>query len=202
MKYRVSLLPEKNRKRIVGKKKAEKGRGVANVVMLLLLASVLIVVLSKIYADNKLNEIQSLNVKYEQQISALQQYREINNTLQNKINLIEAIQVDEPSLYNFVAKLGNVVHPGISVTKIDCVEWKTSRVCTLTGTAISRDAFTEYLELVSAIEGVSSATCTSYTTTVVDGEAQPTFTVSITCSGGAAVIPVETTAAETTEAAE
>ena len=107
MKYKVSLLPEKNRKRILGKKKAEKGRGIANIVMLVLLATLFIVVMGKVVADNKLKEIESMNTKYEQQINALNQYREINNTLQNKINLIEAIQVNEPSLYNFVARLGN-----------------------------------------------------------------------------------------------
>lgn len=202
MKYKVSLLPEKNRKRIIGKKKAEKGRGIANVVMLVLLAVLFIVILGKVYADSKLSEIESKNAKYEQQINALNQYREINDTLQNKINLIEAIQVNEPSLYNFVARLGNVVHPGISVTKIDCVDWKTSRVCTLTGTAISRDAFTEYLDLVSAIKGVQSASCTSYTVTVVEGEAQATFSLTIACEGGSAVIPSTEATTEATTAAE
>lgn len=200
MKYKVSLLPEKNRKRILGKKKAQKGRGIANIVMLMLLAGVLIVLLCKVYADSKLSEIESQNAQYEQQVAALHQYRDINNTLQAKIKLIEAIQVDEPSLYNFVAKLGNVDNPGISVTNISCVDWKTSRVCTLTGTAISRDAFTAYLESVSAVQGVKNATCTSYTVAVVDGEAEATFSISITCDGGAAPIVVETTTEATTEA--
>ena len=111
MKYRVSLLPEKNRKRIVGKKKAEKGRGIANVVLLVLLAAILISILGKVYADARLNEIVSMNAAYEQKVSQLQQYREINNTLQNKIKLIENIQVNEPQLYNFMTKVGNVVHP-------------------------------------------------------------------------------------------
>lgn len=200
MKYKVSLLPEKNRKRIIGKKKAEKGRGIANIVMLVLLAAVFITVVGKIYADSKLSEIEAKNAQYEQQVAALQQYRDINNTLQAKIKLIGDIQVDEPSLYNFVAKLGNVDNPGISVTKIDCVDWKTSRVCTLTGTAISRDAFTSYLESVSEIKGVSNATCTSYTVTVVEGSAQATFSIAITCEGGAAPIVTETATEATTEA--
>ncbi len=198
MKYRVSLLPEKNRKRLVGKKKAEKGRGITNVVMLMLLAAVLISLLCKVYADAKLDEIKTMNAAYEQKVSQLQQYREINNTLQNKIKLIEDIQVNEPQLYNFVATLGNINHPGVSLTNISCVDWKTSRVCTLTGTATSRAAFVEYLEKLEAIENVKSASCTAYTVTLTDGVPTATFSIAITCDGGSAVVtqaPTETTTA-------
>lgn len=200
MKYKVSLLPEKNRKRIIGKKKAEKGRGIANIAMLVLLAAVLIALLGKVYADTKLAEIQAKNAEYEQKVSALQQYRNINNTLQAKITLIEDIQVNEPQLYNFVARLGNVVRPGISVTNISCVDWKTSRVCTLTGKAISRDAFNTYLQAVTELEGVKSASCTSYTVDVTDGEAVATFSITITCEGGSAPVVTETTTEATTAA--
>ena len=202
MKYRVSLLPEKNRKRIVGKKKAEKGRGIANVVLLVLLAAILISILGKVYADARLNEIVSMNLACEQKVSQLQQYREINNTLQNKIKLIENIQVNEPQLYNFMTKVGNVVHPGISVTNIACTDWRTSRICTITGTATSRAAFATYLEELKGIENVTSATCTSYTVSLTNGEAVATFSISITCSGGAAIVtqaPTETTTAAATE---
>ncbi len=201
MKYRVSLLPEKNRKRLVGKKKAEKGRSVANVVLLMVLAAVLISLIGKVYADSKLEEIRCMNAEYEQKVAQLQQYREINNTLQNKINLIENIQVDEPQLYNFIATLGNTKHPGVSITNISCVDWKTSRVCTLTGTAISREAFVIYLEKLQAIENVKSATSTAYTVTLTDGKPTATFSITVTCSGGSAVItqaPTETTTAEAT----
>ncbi len=197
MKYKVSLLPEKNRKRILGKKKAEKGRGIVNIVMLVLLAALFICVICNAYAGSKLSEIEAKNAQYEQQVAALQQYRDINNTLQSKIKLKGDIQVNEPSLYNFVARLGNVDNPGVSITNLSCIDWKTSRLCTLTGTAISRDAFTAYLEAVSAIQGVSNATCTSYTVAVSEGEAEATFSISISCDGGAAPIVVETTAAET-----
>ncbi len=74
MKYRVSLLPEKNRKRIIGKKKAEKGRSVVNVVILVLLATVLITLICKVIADSQLAKVQSKNTEYEQRVSALQQY--------------------------------------------------------------------------------------------------------------------------------
>ena len=201
MKYKVSLLPERNRKRIIGKRKAEKGRSVANVVVLVLLAAVLIAVIGKVYADSKLKEIEAENQKYAQQVSALQQYRDINNTLQAKIKLIEDIQVDEPSLYNFMARLGNIKHPGISVNKIDFIDWKTSRTCTISGTAISRDAFTEFFNTLSGVKDVGNITCTSYTMVVNNGEAEANFVVTLSCSGGAAPIIAETTEA-TTEAAE
>lgn len=201
MKYRVSLLPEKNRKRIVGKKKAEKGRGITNVVLLVLLAVVLIAILGKIYADSRLNEIKSMNAEYEQKVSQLQHYREINNTLQNKIKLIENIQVNEPQLYNFITKVGNVVHPGISVTNIACTDWRTSRICTITGTSTSRAAFVAYLEDLEGIENVTSAAETAYTVSLMNGEPVATFSIAITCSGGAAVVapaPTETTTAAAT----
>ena len=200
MKYKVSLLPERNRKRIIGKKKAEKGRGIANVAVLVLLAAVLIALIGKAFADAKLSEIQAKNAEYEQKVSALQQYRDINTTLQAKLQLIENIQVNEPQLYNFVARIGNTVRPGVSVTNISCVDWKTSRVCTLTGTAISRVAFNEYLKAVSELEGVKSASCTSYTVNVEDGEAVANFSLTITCEGGSAPVATETTTEATTEA--
>ncbi len=202
MKYRVSLLPEKNRKRLVGKKKAEKGRGIANIVLLVLLAAVLISVLGKVYADSRLNEIKSMNAAYEQKVSQLHQYREISNTLQNKIQLIENIQVNEPQLYNFIANVGNIVHPGISVTNIACTDWRTSRICTITGTSTSRAAFVTYLEELEGIENVTSATCTAYTVSLTNGEPVATFSITITCSGGAAIVsqaPAETTTAAATE---
>ena len=200
MKYRVSLLPEKNRKRIIGKKKAEKGRGIANVVMLVLLASLFLTVIGKIYADSKLTEIQAKNAEYENKVSALQQYREINNTLQTKLQLIEKIQIDEPSLYNFVASLGNISNPGVSVTDINCIDWKSARNCTITGTAISREAFMAFLTSVQGMKGVDKADCTSYTVSVIDGQAQAEFSISIICKGGAAVVVPSTdvSAPETT----
>ena len=200
MKYKVSLLPEKNRKRIIGKRKAEKGRGIANVVMLVLLAVAFIAICGKIYADSKLEKIQAMNAEYEQKVTALQEYRNINTALNNKIQLIEKIQVNEPALYNFLASFSNVDHAGVSVTNISCVDWKTSRICTITGTATSRDAFNVYLNKLNEIEGVKNVACTSYTVTVVNGgEMEAQFSVTITCEGGVAVVVPETTTAATEE---
>ena len=191
MKYKVSLLPEKNRKRIIGKRKAEKGRGIANVVMLVLLAVAFIAICGKIYADSKLEKIQAMNAEYEQKVTALQEYRNINTALNNKIQLIEKIQVNEPALYNFLASFSNVDHAGVSVTNISCVDWKT---------ATSRDAFNVYLNKLNEIEGVKNVACTSYTVTVVNGgEMEAQFSVTITCEGGVAVVVPETTTAATEE---
>ncbi len=204
MKYKVSLLPEKNRKRIIGKKKAQKGRGIANVVILVLLAVAFIALICKGVADTQLRKIQAKNNEYAQKVVALQQYRDINNTLQSKLSLIESIQINEPSLCNFVTTLGNVERPGISITNIEMLDWKTSRVCNITGSADSREAFNLYLEKLEKIENVSAVSCTSYMIEVLEGEPTATFAVTITCGGGSTfVAPAEdTTAAETTAAAE
>ncbi len=200
MKYKVSLLPEKNRKRIIGKKKAEKGKGIVNVVMLVLLGIMLITVVCKVVADAKLTEIQAKNTQYEQKVSALQQYRDINNSLQSKLKLIENIQIDEPSLYNFLAKLGNVKRPGISIENIEMLDWKTVRTCNITGSAISREAFNMYLEKLEGLESVKSAVCTTYTMESSGNSTTATFVIAITCDGGAAPVTTTAESAETTEA--
>ncbi len=200
MKYKVSLLPEKNRKRIIGKKKAIKAKSIALVILLVLLANVFILTLCFTFAQAKKAEIVSLNAEYEQKVTALQKYRDINTTLQNKISLIKSIQVNEPSLYNFLATLGNMEHTGISVEKIDCTDWKTLRNCTITGTAQSREMFNAYMKSLEENDYFASASCTSYVVSIFDGKPSAQFTVTITCDGGAEVI--ETTAAtETTTAA-
>ncbi len=205
MKYKVSLLPEKNRKRILGKRKAEKGRGIANIVMLILLAGVLLSLCGKILADVTLEEIQDKNSECQNEVALLQEYRSINTALQTKLQLIEKIKISEPSLYNFLAKISNVEHAGVTITNLTCEDWKTTRVCTITGTSMSREAFNDFLTAINEIEGVSKADCTSYVATIVDGrDFENQFSITITCSGGAAPIVSETaatTTADTTAAA-
>lgn len=198
MKYRVSLLPEKNRKRVNGKKKAEKVKVIALVSLVMMLALIVIVLGGKLVADKELAEIKAMNAEYEQKVQGLQKYREISDTLQKKVQLIKDIQVDEPSLYNFIALLSNVNHTDVSVTSIECTDWKTSRVCVLTGTCQSRQSFNEYLEKLQGIEGVESANCTAYTISYAKDKAEAQFSISIKCSGGAAVVVTE---AASTEAA-
>ncbi len=207
MKYKVSLLPERNRKRINSKKKAEKVKVVSLVALMIVFSLLLVVLASKFFVDKKLAEAKRANAEYEQKVEGLKQYREINNTLQAKVELIGKIQVEEPALYNFLALISNVEHTDVSVTSIDCVEWKTARICTLTGTVKSRVAYLEYIDKLNEIEGVESATSSSYVPTIVDGEATYDFTIVVKCTGGAAIIETEasTEAGETTaegEAAE
>ncbi|MBO5896306.1 MAG: hypothetical protein J6Q83_03320 [Clostridia bacterium] len=207
MKYKVSLLPEKNRKRINGKKKAEKVKVIALVALFMMLALIIIVLGGKLVADRELSKIHSMNNEYEMKVQGLSHYREISDTLQKKVQLIKDIQVEEPSLYNFIALLSNVEHTDVSITAIECTEWKTSRICVLTGTCQSRQSFNEYMEKLKAIEGVNpeSVMCTAYTVTYTDGKAVADFSISLTCSGGAAPIVVEEStdaAAETEEATD
>lgn len=212
MKYKVSLLPEKNRKRLNGKKKAEKVKVIALVSLLMMLSLIVLVLVGKLVADKELSKVKAMNSEYEQKVQGLSHYREISDTLQKKVQLIKDIQVEEPSLYNFLALISNVEHTDVSLTAIECTEWKTSRICVLSGTCQSRQSFNEYVEKLKAIEGVNpeSVMCTAYTASYIEGRATAEFSISLTCSGGAAPIVVEsestadTTAAdgETTAAAE
>ena len=125
MKYKVSLLPEVNRKRLNSKKKIEKIKIYALIVLVVLLAFLAVVLGTKFYADKTLKEEKGRNNEMAQKVNELEQYREINANLQQKINLINSIQVKEPQLYNFVAKLSNLEHPGVSVDSIDtAIYWR------------------------------------------------------------------------------
>ncbi len=197
MKYKVSLLPEKNRKRIIGKKKAVKAKSIALVILLVLLANVLILTVCFTFAQAQEAKIVSLNNEIEQKVTALQKYRDINTNLQNKIELIKSIQVNEPSLSNFLTTLGNIEHPGVSIKTIDCVDWKSSRNCTITGTAETRKSFNMYMEKLNETKSFEKVDCTSYVVSVVENKTTAEFTISIVCGGGSApAATVETTAAQ------
>ncbi len=200
MKYRVSLLPEKNRKRIIGKKKAVRAKSVATTILLVLLANVLILTLCFTFAQAQKAKIVALNEEYEQKVSALQVYRDINTSLQNKIALIKSIQVEEPSLYNFLATLGNIEHPGVSINNIDCTDWKVSRNCVITGSSQARAYFTTFLEKLENNEAFASVSCTSYVVSVVEGKPTAEYSITITCDGGSAPIVVEEVTESTTAA--
>ena len=196
MKYRVSLLPAKNRKRLIGKKKAEKAKSIALVILLVLLANVFILTICFTVAQTEKNKIVAMNKEYEMKVAALQQYRDINTNLQNKITLIKSIQVNEPSLVNFLAILGNIDHPGVSVNDIDCSQWKSARNCVIKGTATSRATFNSYLEILENTKNFKTVTCTDYTINVVEGKPVATFSVTITCDGGSAISVATTEVAE------
>lgn len=206
MKYKVSLLPEPKRKRLINKKKLEKIRAFSLVVLVVLAFFTFVVMFTSLYAEKKLAEARRLDNECAQQVAELEQFREINANLQNKVQLIESIQVEEPQLVNFVAKISNLKHPGISITNIECTDWKTTRNCVLIGTCDNRSQYLAFEEALKEIEGVSAVACASYTQGV--GEtAIVQFTVNVTCTGGAAafvettVASTDTTASESTTAA-
>lgn len=195
MKYKVSLLPEQKRKRLINKKKLEKIKAFSLVVLIVLALFTFVVLFTSLYAEKKLSEARKLDNECAQQVAELEQFRAINANLQNKVNLIESIQVEEPQLVNFIANVSNLKHPGISITNIECTDWKTARNCVLAGTCDNRSEYLAFEEALKEVEGVSAVACVSYTQGV--GEtAIVQFTVNVTCSGGAAVV-VETTAATT-----
>lgn len=194
MKYKVSLLPEQKRKRLINKKKLEKIKAFSLVVLIVLALFTFVVLFTSLYAEKKLAEVRQLDNEYAKKVAELEQFREINANLQNKVQLIESIQVEEPQLVNFVAKISNLKNPGITITSIECTDWKTTRNCVLVGTCDNRSQYLAFEEALKEVEGVSAVACASYTQDV--GEAAIVqFTVNVTCTGGAAV--VETTVAST-----
>ncbi len=210
MKYRVSLLPEQNRKRLIGKKRLEKIKVYSLVVLVVLAVFTFVVLFTSLYADKKLKEAKKLDNECAQEVAQLEQFREINANLQNKVQLIESIQIDEPQLVNFIAKVSNLKHPGISVTSIECTDWKVTRNCVLIGTCDTRAQYLAFEEALKEIEGVSAVACASYTQNVGDSVGIQ-FTINVTCTGGAAPITTTTEAssetangesADTTEATE
>ena len=201
MKYKVSLLPEYNRKRLNNKKKLEKIKILALAVLMVLLVLMVVVIGMRMFADKKLRQAQALNNEYSQKVAELEQFRAINANLQQKVQLIENIQVEEPALANFLATISNLNNAGISLDTIDCFDWKTSRTCSITGRANSREQYLAFENELKALEGVSSVVCASYTSGAGTTDGLATFTVNIVCSGGAAVVTTtEATTAETTAA--
>ena len=199
MKYRVSLLPEEYRKRLNGKKKLEKIKVYSLVILLVLAVFTFVVMFTSLIAEKKLKQIQILNNECAQEVAELEQFREINSNLQQKIQLIESIQVEEPQLVNFVASLSNLRHPGISISSIECTDWKTTRNCTLIGECDTRAQYLAFEEALKTIEGVSAVTPTSYVQGIGDSSAVQ-FTVTVTCTGGAAVVTTQAATEATTAA--
>ncbi len=203
MKYRVSLLPEQNRKRLDGKKKLERIKVFSLVVLMVLALFLGVVVATNFYAEAQLKEAQKLDNEYAQKVAELEQFRAINATLQEKVNLIQSIQVEEPLLVNFVSSLSNLNCPGITITEIDCLDWKTTRNCNLKGTCDNREQYLKFEETLKGVEGITSVTCLTYNASPVE-DALVEFTINVTCSGGAAIVteapttaaPVESTTAE------
>ncbi len=201
MKYRVSLLPEYNRKRLNNKKKLEKIKVLALAVLMVLLVLMIVIIGMRMFAAKKLGEAQALNNEYSQKVAELEQFRSINANLQQKVQLIQSIQIEEPALANFLATISNLNNAGISLDTIDCFDWKTARTCSITGRASSREQYLEFENELKSIEGVTGVVCTSYTSGAGTLDGLASFSINITCSGGAAIVTTtEATTAETTAA--
>lgn len=199
MKYRVSLLPESVRKRLDGRKKLERIQIFSLVILVILALFLIVVSFTRMYAINKLEEVQALDYEYAQKVAELEQFREINANLQQKVQLIEDIQVEEPQLVNFLAKISNLKAPGVSIENIECTDWKTTRNCVLSGTCDNREQYLAFEKTLSEMEDISAVACVTYNHNV---GSRVQFTVNITCKGGAAPIVTTTEAPSETAAAE
>ena len=130
-------------------------------------------------------------------------YRDIHAALKERIALFEKIQVKDPQLYKFVYDWSKINHPGVSVNTIECTNWKTDRLCTITGSCDSRSQYLAYEEALRKIEGVTSVTCVTYQPNIVSNEdSVATFTISVAVSGGVTIVetPVDVTTEATTAA--
>ena len=199
MKYKVSLLPESRKKQINARNSIKKITTVSVMALGVLLAFLLVVVATNLYANKQLEEAQKLDQECIAEIEKLSSYRDIHAALQQRVDLFDKIQVNEPQLYQFILDWSKIDHPGVSVTSIECTDWKTDRLCTITGTCSSRSEYLAYEESLEKIEGVTSVSCVAYSSNVGGEEDDlATFTISISVSGGTVV---ETTTAVTTTAA-
>ena len=200
MKYRVSLLPESRKKQINARNTISKIRAVSLSVLAVLVAFAVVVVIVGLYANSQLKELKKLDQQCITEIEQLSSYRDIHAALQERINLFEKIQVKEPALYSFIYEWSKIDHPGVSVDTIECLNWKTDRLCTISGTCNTRSEYLAYEESLGKIKGVTSVSCVSYQTNVGAGEGVlATFTISVTVSGVTPAV-VETTAPAVTEA--
>ena len=196
MKYKVSLLPESRKKQINARNTIKKITTVSLMCLAVLVAFLAVVFAVNLYAKSQLKEAEKLDNECLAQIEQLSSYRDIHSALQQKVNLFDKIQVKEPYLYNFIVEWSNINHPGVSVSTIECSNWKTDRLCTITGSCDSRDEYLAYEKALGEITGVTSVSCVSYNTNVGGAEDdQATFTISVSVEGG--VIVVETTVATT-----
>ena len=200
MKYRVSLLPESRKKQINARNTISKIRAVSLSVLAVLVAFAVVVVIVGLYANSQLKEVKKLDQQCITEIEQLSSYRDIHAALQERINLFLIFQVKEPALYSFIYEWSKIDHPGVSVDTIECLNWKTDRLCTISGTCNTRSEYLAYEESLGKIKGVTSVSCVSYQTNVGAGDgALATFTISVAVSGGTPAV-VETTAPAVTEA--
>ncbi len=203
MKYKVSLLPESRKKQINARETIRKIKAVSFSILAVLLAFGVVVGIVFAFAAKQLKEVQVLDQQCLTEIEKLSSYRDIHAALKERIALFEKIQVKDPQLYKFVYDWSKINHPGVSVNTIECTNWKTDRLCTISGSCDSRSQYLAYEEALRKIEGVTSVTCVSYQPNIVSNEGSvATFTISVAVSGGVTIVetPVDVTTEATTAA--
>lgn len=203
MKYKVSLLPESRKKQINARETIRKIKAVSFSILAVLLAFGVVVGIVFAFATKQLKEVQVLDQQCLTEIEKLSSYRDIHAALKERIALFEKIQVKDPQLYKFVYDWSKINHPGVSVNTIECTNWKTDRLCTISGSCDSRSQYLAYEEALRKIEGVTSVTCVSYQPNIVSNEdSVATFTISVAVSGGVTIVetPVDVTTEATTAA--
>lgn len=201
MKYKVSLLPESRKKQINARETIRKIKAVSFSVLAVLLAFGVVVGLVFVFATQQLKQVQKLDQQCLTEIEKLASYRDIHAALQERIALFDKIQVNDPHLYKFVYDWSKINHPGVSISSIECVNWKTDRLCTIVGSCDTREQYLAYEEALRKIEGVTSVTNVGYETNVGGPEnSEATFTISVAVSGGVTI--VETTDASGTTVTE
>ena len=203
MKYKVSLLPESRKKQINARETIRKIKAVSFSILAVLLAFGVVVGIVFAFATKQLKEVQVLDQQCLTEIEKLSSYRDIHAALKERIALFEKIQVKDPQLYKFVYDWSKINHPGVNVNTIECTNWKTDRLCTITGSCDSRSQYLAYEEALRKIEGVTSVTCVTYQPNIVSNEdSVATFTISVAVSGGVTIVetPVDVTTEPTTAA--
>ncbi len=197
MKYKVSLLPESRKKQINARNLIKKITTVSCMVLAVLVAFLAVVFGVNLYANSQLEAAKKLDNECLTEIEKLSSYRDIHAALQERVNLFEKIQVKDPQLYDFILNWSKIDHPGVSVESIQCTDWKTNRLCTITGSCDSRSQYLAYEKALSKIEGVTSVSCASYTSNVGGDKTDlVTFTISVSVSGGVVVTEATTAAAQ------
>jgi hypothetical protein len=195
VKYKVSLLPESRKKQINARNSIKKITSVSLICLAVLGAFLAVVLAVVLFANSQLKEAKKLDNECLAEIEQLSSYRDIHSALQQKVQLFEKIQVKEPYLYNFIVEWSNINHPGVSVSSIECTNWKTDRLCTIVGTCDSRDQYLAYEKSLSKLTGVASVSCVSYKSNVGGDETdQATFTISVAVEGSTTVVEDTTTA--------
>ncbi|MBR2876495.1 MAG: hypothetical protein IKC01_05095, partial [Clostridia bacterium] len=159
MKYKVSLLPESRKKQINARKTIGKIKSVSFSILAVLIAFYAVVIAVFVYTNKKLEDVKVLDQECIAEIEKLSSYRDIHAALQERINLFEKIQVNDPMLYKFIYDWSRIDHPGVSLSSIECTNWKTDRLCVITGTCDTRQQYLDYEKALSKIEGVTSVSC-------------------------------------------